>query len=177
MWLLLSPPALAEGLSQTSIGGKLVVDDSMGAAGGFSLGILNDDVGIWAAFGPKDALGKSVRAWRVEAGAWGPLSSDPEVPAVPEDPEAPPEPPDRPDPVLAVPHLYVGGDAWRSERFAGGFDLYGLFDVPALAGVPATTFYAGPAAGAGLGVTYPRGGGEGRGAVLLGGGAYAGVFV
>lgn len=178
--LALLLPAQAQALAEPGLGPTVGYTSAGGLAGGFSIAPPNEDTVIRFLFGPKDEEGRVLREWTLEVGHWGP-SLDEDAPDVPLDLGDGAELPETPDQdiLVAVPHLLVGGDLPGEERFVFAFDIDGLLDLPAIAKVPASTFYAGPMAGAGVRVAYAtrETGGQPVGGVRVGGGAAMGVAV
>lgn len=178
--LALLLPAHAQALAEPGLGPTVAYGSEGGLAAGFSIAPPNEDTVIRFLFAPKDEQDRVLHQWALEVGTWGPSIDDDEIPEVPLDlgEGELPKPPKQ-EIVMAVPHLLVGGDVAREERFVLEFDIDGLLDVPALAKVPARTFYAGPMAGAGMRVAYAtrETGGQPQGGVRVGGGAVIGANV
>lgn len=184
--LLLLNVALAAVLDAGGLGGAAATDENGLFAGGVALTHLAGDFDTWVLFGPADADGRVVRAWKVGVGEWTPTfitdrkelsrrTQNEKADAAHQAGEAPPEAPKR-HLLMGSPLFRLGGDTWQGERFRCDVGGEGLLNLLDLAGVAPARAYGGLTFGGRSQVTYASADHDARGlgAVVLTAGVGAG---
>lgn len=177
--LVLSALAYAEQIDDSLLGLAVGTTLQGDVDAGLALGTIDGNLDMYVLFDSDKSEEQLIQSWRFEFGRWGPdddtedstLSAPSDWPAEFALPLAPVKR------FISTPWLRVSGDAGLQERFRMNMAMRSLLDIPAFWGVSPSTFYLGPAAGLGMDVRYTTDATRADGALMLDGGAQAGVFI